>query len=210
MLPPATQVPPLRIPSLWGARSVLGALRIALAGALLCMLGAQGSHVEAAQFARPEVEYKLKAAFVAQFVRYVQWPEERFQSKHSPFVVGVLGADPFGSGLTRYLNQVKEYQGHPIEVRHFENARGAGVCHLLFVAGKQRKDLPEVLTQLRGKGVLAIGEDPRFAQRGGVVNFYWRDPSHIAFEINVDAAKRRKLTIRSQLLKLAKIVKDAK
>lgn len=148
-------------------------------------------------------EYKVKAAFIYNFAKFTAWPSEAFSKSNAPFVIGIVGKDPFGSTMDETLKN-KSVEEHPVTIRRVKWGE-AKECHLLFVSGSEgtkTRDMDPVKTS----PILTVGETSGFAQRGGIINFTVNDEK-VGFEINPDAAKRAKLDISSKLLSLAKIVK---
>ena len=156
---------------------------------------------------RPPSEYELKAAFLFNFAKFVDWPPNAFAGPESPFLVCVLGADPFGIALDNALRG-KIIAEHPASVARVKRVADISSCQILFVAASESHLLPEVLAKLRGQCVLVIGETNDFASSGGAIQFTLED-NRIRFFINPDAADRAGLKISSKLLALAKIVRDA-
>lgn len=174
------------------------ALRLAVAAlTLLGLLANGGDGID---------EYQLKAAFLSKFVKYVTWPSERTSPKDAPFVMGVLGTDPFGARLDETFKG-RKLDDHPIVVRRLAGFEGIASVHVLFVPGRETKHLEQVIALTAGAGVLLVGESSDFALDGGVINFYV-EGGKLRFEINTDSAKRQKLRVSSDLLKLARIVGD--
>jgi hypothetical protein len=151
-------------------------------------------------------EHAVKAAMLAKLVKYVEWPKARFPEKDAPFVVGILGSDPFGRRIDRALAGVR-YQGHPVRVRRYVRPVGIQEAHVLFVPSEAAHWLELVLERVRERNVLVIGESPHFAALGGALGFY-REQKNIRFEVNPNAARRAGLKIDSSLLKLARIVEE--
>ncbi len=148
-------------------------------------------------------EYKVKAAFVYNFAKFTTWPAEAFAKSDAPFVIGIVGKDPFGGAIDDTMKG-KTVETHPVTIRRVKWAE-AKDCHLLFVSGSEgskTRDMDPVKTV----PILTVGEVSGFAQRGGIINFVSEDEK-IKFEINPEAAKRANLSISSKLLSLAKIVK---
>jgi YfiR/HmsC-like len=156
---------------------------------------------------RPSSEYELKAAFLFNFAKFVDWPPTAFAGPESPFLVCVLGTDPFGITLDNTLRE-KVIAEHPASVARVKRVADISGCQILFVAASESHLLPEVLAKLRGQCVLVIGETNDFASSGGVIQFTLED-NRVRFFINPDAADRAGLKISSKLLALAKIVRDA-
>jgi len=146
-------------------------------------------------------EYKVKAAFLYNFAKFVEWPDRTFSGPDAPFVIGVLGDDPFGSALDGIKGKtVKE---HKVAVKRISGSSDAGSCHVLFISSSEDGRLEEIISALGQAPVLLVGDMDRFARRGGMIKFLVEN-NKIAFEINAEAARRAGLTISSQLLKLAR------
>ncbi len=151
-------------------------------------------------------EYEIKAAFLYNFAKFVEWPAEAFVDPQAPFVLGVVGEDPFGSVLAQTVGG-KTVNGRQLMVRRFKHGEDLRGCHILFVSSSEKKHLAQILESLKGSSVLTVGETDRFAQFGGAVNFIL-EANKVRFEINVDAAARARLKLSSKLLALARIVAD--
>jgi hypothetical protein len=149
-------------------------------------------------------EYQVKAAFLYNFAKFVEWPSEAFPNEQAPFLLCVLGEDPFGEDLDQIVKD-KTVNGRRIEVKRFKEARNLKECQILFVSASEEESLPEILGALRGARTFSVGETERFTRLGGVLNFKIEKKS-VRFEINVDAAQRAKLKISSKLLRLGTIV----
>lgn len=150
-------------------------------------------------------EYAIKAAYIYNFGRYVQWPPDAFEGPQTPLVIGVVGYDPFGPLLDE-IAKSKKIEGRPIVARRFASMDEYTPCHILFVASlAPAKEKRAALEIVRTSKVLLIGEDPGLAEQGATINFFV-EQNKIRFEINVDAARRHQLKISSKLLNLAKIV----
>jgi len=150
-------------------------------------------------------EYAIKAAYLYQFGRYVQWPAESFANAQAPLVIGVLGPDPFG-GILEEIARAKRVDGHPIVIRRMTSMAEYAPCHILFVVSSVSPEQKAAAIQrAQGSPVLLVGEEPRFTERGGTVNFFLEE-NKIRFEINAEIAKQDQLRISSKLLSLAKIV----
>lgn len=150
-------------------------------------------------------EYAIKAAYLYQFGRYVQWPASSFADSQSPLVIGLLGSDPF-QGILEDLARTKRVEGRPIVIRRFASMAEYTPCHILFITAAVEPEQKAAAFQKAQKSpVLLVGEEPGFAAQGGTVNFFL-DENRIRFEINMETAKRDQLKISSKLLSLAKIV----
>lgn len=148
--------------------------------------------------------YQLKAAFIYNFLKFIDWPADSLPQENGPFVVGILGRDPFGSTIDNALKG-RSVKGRVIEVRRLEDVDSPVQCQVLFVSSSERRRFKQIFRQTSGKPVLTIGESEEFAVTGGIINFVTEE-NRIRFQINVDAIKQSKLKADAQLLNLAKIV----
>jgi len=153
---------------------------------------------------REAPEYEIKAAFLYNFASFVEWPSSAFPDKESPFTVGVLGQDPFGSGLEEAFKG-KTVNGRRIAVRRGSDVKELGACQVLFVSASEKERAAKILEALKGRPTLTVGDLSGFAALGGCINFYV-EGKKVRFEINPEAAKRANLTLSSKLLRLARVV----
>jgi len=149
-------------------------------------------------------EHQVKAAFLYNFGRFVEWPRTASAPAGDPFSICLLGEDPFGPVLEETL-EGKEVHGKKLLLRRIGSAKDTLRCQILFISSSEDSHLTEILTLLAGRSILTVSEMPRFAYRGGMIGFTL-EQNKVRFEINPPAAERGGLIISSQLLKLAKIV----
>ena len=167
-------------------------------GLNLALLLASGSG--RAQDSQPS-EYQVKAAFLFNFAKFVEWPPQVFAEPTSPIVIGILGENPFGHELERTISG-KTLKTRPFEIKEMRSLIGATNCHILFISTSEQKHFPEIFEGLRGVSVLTVGETERFVETGGMINLVKEDDK-IRFQINDGAAKSVGLKISSKLLNLA-------
>ena len=153
-------------------------------------------------------ESHVKAAFLYNFAKFVEWPSQTFKTPGDPILVCVLGRDPFRRALEEVIRG-KSIDGRALGFRQVNDAEQANACQILFVSASQDKRYRSLLGNLKPAGILTIGEEQGFAASGGVINFKL-DGGHVRFEINVDAAEHARLQISSKLLSLAEIVRTEK
>jgi hypothetical protein len=158
-----------------------------------------------AQLVRPS-ETELKAVFVYNFIKFTEWPAKEMANKNEPFVIGVLGKDPFGAALDNTI-EGETFHQKPIVVRRFSRMdESVGNAQVLLISVSEESNLAAILKVIEGKAILTVSEIENFAHRGGVIKLA-KESNKLAFEINVDAAKHAGLAMNAQLLRLAKIVK---
>ena len=157
--------------------------------------------------ARAEVaasEYAVKAAFLYNFTKFVEWPPKAFADERSPLKICVLGADPFGKALRSFMDE--EVGGRRLQLLRVDTLNNPAACHVLFVCRSERDRLPQILAAVRGAPVLTVADTAGFLDDGGMVNFVL-EGGKVRFEIDQEAAERSGIRISSKLLALARHVK---
>ena len=148
-------------------------------------------------------EHEVKAAFLYNFLKFVEWPAARFQETNAPLVIGVVGTSPITAALEATVRN-RTINGRPLVVKAVKTPEEARAVLSLFVPGSEDERLEAWLTSLNGSSVLTVGESAAFAKQGGIINFVL-DGDKLRFEINMDVARRAGLKISAQLQKLARI-----
>jgi hypothetical protein len=154
----------------------------------------------------PPVEYQLKAAFLFNFAKFVAWPPDAFPSDKAPISLCVFRHDPFGGALDQVIRE-KAINNRELLARRINNLPELKTCQLVFVSETEERQLPEVLSSLKGASALVVGESADFAERGGAIQFFLEN-NKLRFAVNVDAIQRARLQASSKLLALARIVHD--
>ena len=157
----------------------------------------------------------IKMALTYKFIKFIEWPDSCFKDEKSPIVIGVVGKDPFGETLDKTFKG-KTQGSRSFRIERYATYEDIGACHILFVPESEKKNHAAINAAVAGKHVLQIGDWTGFAAEGGIINFYLEETKgkdgktsvKIKFEINADQAKEEKIKISSQLLKLARPVKN--
>lgn len=149
-------------------------------------------------------EYQIKAAYLFNFLKFVEWPEDAFADPLAPIVIGIAGEDPFGSALPNVIIG-KTVQGRDLVIRKYRVGEDLRSAHILFISISEKKRIPQLLAGLRGSSVLTVADSTDFLVEGGMIQLYYED-NRIRFAIDVDATDRAKLKISSKLLSLARVV----
>jgi hypothetical protein len=152
-------------------------------------------------------EYQVKAAFLFNFAKFVDWPDGTYATPRAPFAICILGKDPFGSTLDELLSG-KSMENHPVSILRLRDRTEGRHCQMVFVSSSETRNYAEIIEALRGASVLIVGETDGFAASGGAIEFILEE-DHVRFAINPEAARRAGLKCSSRLLALAKIVHDA-
>lgn len=153
-------------------------------------------------------EHQIKAAYLYNFARYAQWPDnmpEYSVGTDRVFVIGVVGDRPLDNSLEEIASK-KQVDGKQIVVRRIETAEQYSPCHILyFPAGQQPELLGKLMRVCRNTPTLTVGEDPDFSASGGIVRFF-TESNKIKFEINPDAADRVGVKLSAKLMQVGRIV----
>jgi hypothetical protein len=175
-----------------------------LAFALLLLLLA--ASVPAGAEARSNLEYQVKAAFLFNFAKFVEWPADAFDGPQDPVAICVLGKDPFGESLDSVVRG-ETVNGRRLVVRRPRNPVETRDCQIVFLARSERAYQDEVLSFVEG-AILTVGEDDGFLTEGGIISFVL-EQNRVRFEVNLAAAEAHRLKLSSKLLRLARSVYPA-
>lgn len=145
-------------------------------------------------------EYEVKAAFLYNFAKFVDWPESARPAAGEPFTIGVLGKDPFGPTLETIAKG--EIGGRPVKICRIRKPDLIEPCQVLFISPSERKNLPVILKKLTNRPVLTVSDIPGFAAQGGIIEMLTID-RRIRFKVNLQNARDAGLEISSHLLGLA-------
>lgn len=147
-------------------------------------------------------ETELKAAFLYNFAKFVEWPAQAFASETNPIQVAVFGDEEVSATLKTLLSDKKAH-GRSFEVKRVLNPQEAKGFHMVYVTGAENRRAFQILEATRKFPVLTIGESEQFLDLGGMINFVFEE-AQLRFEINPEPAEKVKIVISSKLLRLAK------
>jgi hypothetical protein len=160
--------------------------------------------ISQAQQPRP-TEYQLKGAYLYNFGKFVDWPATGAAVKENSFAICVFGQDPFGPALDAALAN-QSIAGKSVVARRITKPQEALGCRILFISSSEDRQLKSILASLDGAAVLTVSDIPQFSQRGGMIEFTLMG-NNVRFEVNLKAAEDAGLTLSSELLKVAVLVK---
>lgn len=152
-------------------------------------------------------ESEVKAAYLYNFGRFVQWPPGAAASKGNSFPICVFGQDPFGAVLDATLSG-ESIDGKAVVAKRVSKAQDALDCRVLYISASEDSRLKEILVTLDKAGVLTVSDIPQFSQRGGMIQFVVV-ANKIRFEVNLTTAQDAGLTLSSDLLKVAVAVRKS-
>ena len=150
------------------------------------------------------VEYQVKAGFLGNFAKFVHWPKAFLPESRAPYVIGILGVDPFGAIIDHAIEGFT-IGGRPVTVKRFDDLSAYEFCHILFISRSQKAYLNDIILTLQQVPTLTVSEMSGFCQKGGMINFILVE-SNIRFEINPGAAQKAGLKLSSSLLSLARAI----
>jgi hypothetical protein len=172
--------------------------------ALLCGALALTMFLRDACGAEAPTEYQVKAVFVYNFSRFVEWPPQAFTAPNEPYVIGILGNDPFGTRLDEAVRG-EQIDQHPLVVRRFRDLGEIGDCRILYIDRSEGARLPQILAALDHRSTLTVSDLDGASERGVMIQFTTEN-NRIRLRINVESARAAGLTISSKLLRSADIV----
>ncbi len=172
------------------------------AAALATLLALSGGSRTCAQ-ASPSLEYQVKAAFLYNFAKFVNWPPESFADQNAPILLGVIGDNAFAKLLTD-VAAGKSVNGRPVVVKLFKEGQDLRSCQIVFVSSSEENDATQILEKLKESSVLTVGEAPGFIQAGGIINFFI-EKNKVRLEINLAAASRARVKISAKLIAVARL-----
>ncbi len=170
---------------------------------LLLVGGALELHAQAAVAGFDE--YQVKAAFLYNFAKFVEWPPGTFISPTDPIGICIAGANPFGATLDSMV-QGKKIGDRIFAVRRIPDTQQTKGCQILFIGSTEWKRVRPLLEALKGAAILTVGDTEDFLADGGMIAFQIAGP-RVRIQIDLEAAERSHLKISSKLLSLAEIVK---
>jgi hypothetical protein len=171
------------------------------AGVLACLWAGFAVYA-AGQAVDPSLEYQVKAAFLLNFTKFIDWPPAAFATPDSPIAICILGNDPFGRILDEIV-QGEAVNARKVIVQRMSQLPGPQVCQVVFT-GSAEKDLPKTLGSL-GRGVLTVGEGTKFLRDGGMIAFVIEN-RRVRFDVNQTAAGNAELSLSSRMLSVARTV----
>lgn len=166
---------------------------------ILCLSTGIGKGAEALK------EYELKAAFLYNFTKFVEWPTNHFPNAQAPLVVAVAGQSPCTAELEKIARE-RKVNGRALIIKMVKTPEAAKDAHVLFLPASEDSRLKEWLAGVQGAGVLSIGESESFARQSGIINFVL-EGEKIRFDLNIDQAEAAGLKVSAQLQKLARTVR---
>ena len=151
-------------------------------------------------------EYTIKAAYVYNFLKYIEWPSSAFEDDSSPFVIGTVGNVPadLEKALAHY-EESKTVRGRAIRVRNFKTAEAITDCHLVFLTRTlDRETLSETIERFTEDPTLLVGETTGFLEQGGEIVFFV-DSRKIHIRLALEETRRKGLKPSAKLLQVAQL-----
>jgi hypothetical protein len=152
-------------------------------------------------------EYRVKAGFIYNFAKFIEWPKENGRQDPNSIIICIVPDTPETDVFFSLGN--KSIGGKRIKVKKCNEVRDKDIekCQILFLDSKDETFIRESLLIVKYRGILTIGHVKGFTQAGGIINFFTEE-DRLRFEVNLDAAKRARIKLGSQILMSAEIVKD--
>ena len=151
-------------------------------------------------------EYKIKAAFMYNFFKFIDWPETPLSDTPDTITICILGKDPFGDIFAPI--EGKSVKNKKLVIKRVSSPGEIGSCHILFICPSEQERLGAILAATCGNSILTVSDIKDFARQGGMVGFT-SEENTVRFAINLKAAERAGLKISSKLLEMATVIADA-
>lgn len=181
-------------------RRLFDRVRLVALTALLCLFASAEYKAEH----QPVEIGQMKAVFVVNFLRFVEWPPANVAPAPAPLVVAVLGDRPLIESLRDYAAG-QSVSGHGIEVKAVDRPEDARGAHMLFIGASESGNLPAIVKMAETSALLTVGDTDGYARAGVILNLY-TDDHRVRFEANPAAASRTGLRLSAHLLRIARIV----
>ncbi len=154
------------------------------------------------------LDYQVKAAYLVNFPKYMDWPAGAFADTNSPITVAILGDADVANEFAGMVEGGKTIGGHPIVLKRITKEEEiSNNIQVLFIATSERPRIAAILEKVKGSSILTVGESDDFLEKGGIINLVHRDRK-IRLQVNLSAAGKAHLKISSRLLVVAEVVKD--
>lgn len=154
--------------------------------------------------ARQATESEVKAAYLYNFTKFIEWPAQAFGAKDAPAVLGVVGENPFGDTLSATLRN-ERVKDRPVEIRYLQPGDDLSRCHVVFISRAEANRTRELLASIKGRPVLTVSDQEDFVERGGMIALV-RVGENIRFDIGLPALEEARLKASSKLLSVARSV----
>jgi len=148
-------------------------------------------------------EQQVKAAFIYNFSQFVEWPADAFAGTDAPFVVAIVGADPFNGALEHAMAN-KSVGDRPMVVKHFKSVDNLEPCQILFIPSTQDDALASILARVGKSPTLTVGDSDAFMPAGGAIGLMLED-GHMRFQLDPDVLDAARLKASAKLMKLARV-----
>lgn len=158
--------------------------------------------VSAGVVQRDDTNAKIKAVFLYNFTKYIEWPASY---KSGNFIIGVYGNNPTLNAELIKMSSTKSVGSQKFEIRSVSSMAEVSKCHILFVNPDQAASFNEILGKLKGKSTLLVTEKNGLAKQGAAINFVVQDNKQ-KFELNKSSAEKHNLKVSTNLLSLAIVI----
>ncbi|MEO6131013.1 MAG: YfiR family protein [Saprospiraceae bacterium] len=148
-------------------------------------------------------EYKIQAVFLYNFSHFVEWPTESFTDYYDPFIIGIIGEDPFGAYIDEAVAE-ERIKSHILEVERYNDVCDVRHCHILYINQQDPDKVRLILSEVADKNILTVSDTPDFIRWGGLIRFFTEN-NKIRLEINNTAARKKHIMISSKLLRVATV-----
>lgn len=144
-------------------------------------------------------EYVVKAAYIYNFAKFVEFPPNSVGAR---FVIGVIGANPFEDELSAQFNG-KQVGGRTVIVKRLDSLQAAKSCDIVYISSSEDQRVDDIVSILKGLPVLTIADTAGYVSRGVMINMSVEN-NRIRFDVNLSSSRNSRLVMSSRMLSLAK------
>lgn len=150
-------------------------------------------------------EYDVKLVYLYNFTKYLTWPNPfPAEDTTSPYTICVMGKLPEDTPLQDLKNRTTK--NHPVNIRILTKYSPSSNCHILFLTKSLDRKVIRDITRAATAGVLVVGETADFAKENGEIGFVLDEKNRVRLEINLTRVQAKNMSVRSQLLEIARKV----
>jgi len=155
-----------------------------------------------AAYSASSEETQLKAVFVLNFAKLTEWPVDS-PADNSSFAIAILGKVPSTAFIQTLQSQ--SVHGAKVVIRHVETVADAKGARIVYISGSERQRLTGILRDLSQQNILTVSDISGFCEAGGMIGLV-PVQKRLSFEVNLAAVRKARLSVSSQLLKLARSI----
>ena len=151
-------------------------------------------------------EYEVKTVFIEKIPKFFKWPTSaNMEDLSKPFVISVIGRNPFGNNLTKQFSN-KKVLDKKVEIRFINTIKEIEGSSVLFISSTERSKLQSIINFTKDKPILTMSDTEGFCETGVIINMYVNEESQVRWELNETNAKVAGFKVELYLLEVSRII----